>query len=402
MAHIQDLTIRNYRVLRDVTFEGMQPVNVVLGPNGCGKSTVFDAIGFVSDCLSGGVKSAVQGRGGRLGDLRSRETSGPIEFEVRYRESEIGARKPSPIITYHLSVDEFKGRPQVVREYLRWRRGSHGKPFNFLDVANAEGEVVTGEVPEQDDERSPVKLDDPTRPAIATLGQLAENPRVASLRRFISSWYLSYFIPDRARGIPEAGSQEHLSRTGENLPNVIQYLDESHQGVLTDILKRMSRRIPGLERVTSERTIDGRLVLRFKDGPFEDPFLSRFVSDGTLKMFAYLVLLMDPEPPSLLCVEEPENGLHPQLLRVLAEELRGHANGAFSPSGRRTQVAVSSHSPYLVDALHPQEVWVMERDKDGFATVERADRLTGVPEFVQEGAVLGSLWFEGQFRRGNP
>jgi predicted ATPase len=182
----------------------------------------------------------------------------------------------------------------------------------------------------------------------------------------------------------------------------VQYLDENHRQTLQRILERMSRRIPGLELVTPERTIDNRLVLRFKDGPFDEPFLSQFVSDGTLKMFAYLVLLMDPEPPALLCVEEPENGLHPKLLQVLAEEFRAHAEGAFSLGGGRTQVLVSTHSPYFVDALRPEELWVMERDRTGFASVVRSDRLQGIPDFVQEGAALGSLWFEEQFRRGNP
>ncbi len=401
MPHIQDLTIKNFRVMRDVRFADMQPLNVVLGPNGCGKSTIFEALGFVGDCLTRGVRNAAESRGG-LSELRSRNSTGPVEIEVRYRESDLRARRPTPIITYHLAIDDVNGNAEVVREFLRWRRGSRGKPFNFLDVTNGRGEVISGEMPEQDEERQPVVLDDPTQPAIATLGHLAVNPRVASLRRFISSWYLSYFMPEGARGVPEAGAHEHLSRTGENLPNVVQHLDENHRRVLENILQRMSSRIPGLERVSSERTIDGRLVLRFKDGPFDDPFLSRFVSDGTLKMFAYLVLLMDPEPPALLGVEEPENGLHPKLLQVLAEEFRAHAEGAFSKTQKRTQVLVSSHSPYFVDALRPDELWVMERDQHGFASAVRSDRLQGIPEFINEGASLGSLWFEEQFRRGNP
>ncbi len=401
MPYIQDLTVRNYRVLKNVTLKGMQPLNVVLGPNGCGKSTLFDVPGFLSECLTVGVRKALELRG-TLSELKSRGSSGPVVIELKYRESAFGAPTGmrTPLITYHLAIDLQGNGPIVVREFLRWTRGSGGKPFNFLDIKNGSGNVITGEQPELSDERRPVTLDDPTKPAIATLGQLAENPRVASLRRFIGSWYLSYFAPDQARQIPGAGAHEHLSRTGENLPNVVQYLSEAHPDVLERILERMIERIPGLEKVTAERTIDGRLALRFKDGAFRDPFLSRFVSDGTLKMFAYLVMLMDPEPPALLCVEEPEIGLHPKLLQVLAEEFRGQARGALST--QPTQVLVSSHSPYFVDPLHPEELWIMDRGKDGFATAVRSDRLKGIPEFISEGATLGSLWFEGQFRRGNP
>lgn len=401
MPHIQDLTVRNYRVLKNVTLKGMQPLNVVLGPNGCGKSTLFDVPGFLSDCLTMGVRRALEPRG-RFAEVRSRGATGSIVIELKYRESAFGARsgERAPLITYHLAVEEEGNRPIVAREFLRWTRGRAGKPFNFLQLKRGSGTVITGEQPEQTDERRPVTLDDPTMPAIATLGQLAENPRVASLRRFIGSWYLSYFAPEQARLVPQAGAQEHLTRTGDNLPNVVQFLNEVHPEVLARILERMTERIPGLREITSERTIDGRLALRFRDGPFRDPFLSRFVSDGTLKMLAYLVLLMDPEPPALLCVEEPENGLHPKLLGILAEELRSHARGAFSTNP--TQVLVSSHSPSFVDPLHPEELWVMERRKDGFATLTRADRLRGIPEFINEGATLGALWIEGQFRRGNP
>ncbi len=394
MPHIEQLVVQNYRVLKEVTLDDLQPMNVVLGPNGCGKSTLFDVFGFLSDALQTNVKKAIEPRG-RLRELRSRGSTAPIGITVRYRESAFGVNKPGPVITYHVAIDGRKDRPYVCEEYLQWRRGSHGKPFKFLDMRDGEGQVITGEFPELDDDRKPVRLDSPDILAIKALGQLAENPRVASLRRFIEGWFLSYFVPDQARQVPESGAKEHLSRTGENLANVVQYLSEEHPDVLQSVLDRVASRIPGLQKVESKRTEDGRLALRFKDGPFADPFLAKFVSDGTIKMFAYLVLLSDPDPPPLLCIEEPENGLHPRLLPILAEELRAHAT--------RTQIFVSSHSPYFVNALRPEELWIMDRDRThGFATIEPADKVGGVPEFVQFGASLGNLWTEDQFRRGNP
>ena len=94
---------------------------------------------------------------------------------------------------------------------------------------------------------------------------------------------------------------------------------------------------------------DGRLVLRFQDGSFKDPFIARYVSDGTVKMFAYLVLLYDPHPHRLLAVEAPENQLYPHLLPELTEEFRNYAQ-------RGSQVFVSAHSPDFLNGAELDEV----------------------------------------------
>ncbi len=377
----------------------LSPLNVVLGPNGSGKSTLFDVFGFLADCLQTNVRKALETRG-RFHEVRSRNSEGPISFTIKYRESDFNTRNHSTPITYHLSIDEKNGKPYISHEYLQWRRGKqYGAPYKFLEIVQGEGIVITGDSPEEQNERQHIKMDSPDILAIKGLGQLAEHPRVASLRRFIEGWFLSYFIPDKARQIPESGVAEHLSRTGDNLANVVQYLSEEHPDMFGKILERVARRIPRLEAIRSERTVDGRLVLQFKDGPFKDPFLAKHVSDGTLKMFAYLILLNDPTPPPLLCVEEPENGLHPKLLSILAEEFRAHARGEEHISG--TQVFVSSHSPYFIDALKPEELWIMERNEKGYTVVHRADKMKDIPVFVNEGAKLGSLWYEGYFGRSN-
>ena len=197
-----------------------------------------------------------------------------------------------------------------------------------------------------------------------------------------------------ARGIPEAGPQEKLSKTGDNLANVIQYLSEQHPEQLDKILSTLTKRVPRLEKVTATPLDDGRLLLRIKDAPFEEPFLARYTSDGTLKMLAYLILLYDPEPAKLIGIEEPENFLHPRLLPILAEECRNAAENS--------QVFVSTHSPYFVNGLRSEELWILERATDGYTKVYRASEIKGVKEFMDEGAKLGDLWVEGHFGVGDP
>ena len=112
MPHIEQLVIQNYRVLKEITLDDLQPMTVVLGPKGCGKSTLFDDFGFLSDALQTKVRKAIESRG-RLRELRSRGITGPIGITVRYRESAFEVKKPGPVITYHVAVDGRKDRPYV-------------------------------------------------------------------------------------------------------------------------------------------------------------------------------------------------------------------------------------------------------------------------------------------------
>lgn len=387
-ARIEALRVQNYRVLRDLRLRDLSPLTVLLGPNGSGKSTLFDVFAFLSDSFNSGLRRAWDKRN-RFRELRSRGASGPIVIELRYRE-----RTDTPVITYHLAIDERSSGPVVAEEWLQWRRGQYGKPFRFLDFREGTGNVISGELPEVNDQRVPETLESPDLLAVNTLGQFARHPRVTALRRFISGWYLSYLAADTTRGVPEAGPQERLSQSGDNLPNVVQYLKERHPERLSQILQTLAQRVPRLERVDAELLADGRLLLQIKDQPFGEPILAKFASDGTLKMLAYLTVLYDPDPAPLVGIEEPENQLHPRLLPVLASECRA--------ATARSQLLVTSHSPYFVDGVGAKELWVLYRGEDGYARARRASEMPKVDAFMKEGAQLGDLWMEGYFDVGDP
>ena len=388
VPRIEYLMVRNYRALHDLELRNITPLTVFLGPNGSGKSTIFDVFAFLSECFSIGLRKALDKRG-RFKELRTRGSDGPIEIELKYRE-----RVGLPVVTYHISIEEGNTGPFVSEEWLQWRRGQSGRPYRFLDFKNGRGIAITGENPQESDERIEEVLSSPDVLAVSALGQLARNPRVSALRKFIAGWYLSYLTADSTRGSSEAGPQERLSATGDNLPNVIQFLKEQHPQRLNQILKALSDRVPRLEKVESELMPDGRLLLQIKDAPFDQPILARFASDGTLKMLAYLTLLYDPEPPQLIGIEEPENQLHPRLLPDLAEECRN--------ATARTQLMVTTHSPFFVNGLKPEELWVLYRDELGYTQARRAADMEGIKEFIEEGAQLGYLWMEGYFEVGDP
>lgn len=420
MAKIEGFRIKNFGVLKDITLgrlwdnrksDPLTPMTAVIGKNGVGKSTLFDAFGFLADCLNSGVEEACDARGrGGFRKILSQGETGPIEFNIYYKED--GNARP---ITYEVSInlDEYD-RPFVLKERLRQRRKGqrHGWPFSFLILNGGEGIVWKGEkeghqidevkeqlnLPglvksiesgEESRETEVVKLDDIRRLGIATLGSLKQHPRISAFRRFVQGWYLSYFTPDAARGLPLAGPQKHLNIHGDNLGNVVQFMEREHPKRFQTILKEIAGKIPGVDKIDTEKTNDGRLLLRFNDKGFNDPFYAQQMSDGTLKVFAYLLLLEDPNPPPFLCIEEPENGLYHKLLESLAEQFRKHATGRKGGS----QVFITTHQPYLVDALEPKEVWILEKGPDGFSTIRRASDDQVVENMVAEGLPLGGLWY---------
>ena len=388
---IENLKIRNYRLFRNTELLSLPELTIVLGANGSGKSTLFDVFTFLKDALTHNVATAVARRGG-FRELVSRGSDGPIGITVQFRES--GGR----LATYMLDVSTSQGRVVVEREILRYRRGQHGKPWHFVDFKHGEGRAITNEsVYGQagvQEEREEFKLDDPSVLAIKGLGQFKRFRVVSEFRALIENWHVSNFHIADARPSVEAGYAEHLSTRGDNVAQVAQYLYQDHPECFQRVLRAMRSRVPGVSRVEAKPTEDGRLVLRFQDESFGDPFIARFVSDGTIKMFAYLILLFDPKPHPLLAVEEPENQLYPDLLIELIEEFRDYAR-------RGGQVFVSTHSPYFLNGARLDEVFWLTKE-EGFTTVRRAatDELLG--NLVDEGDKLGTLWRQGLFSGAGP
>ena len=386
MATIEGFRIENYRMLKDVTLgklwttgpvRPLRPLTTVIGKNGVGKSTIFDALGFLADALKSGVEEACDSRGrGGIRRLRSQGQDEPIRFEMYYRQ-----RRNSRPITYELSIDERHGRPFVSSDRLRQRRKGqrYGRPLfipsppswpRLCLEGRRRSECIrrrrrhfwkrnsgndAGRIGREGIRRARRCRSSRNR----TLGSLRQHPRIAAFRRFIENWYLSYFTPDAARDLPLAGPQKHLNMHGDNLGNVVQFMQRQHPERFRSILKRIAEKIPGIEHIDTEQTPDGRLLLRFNDRGFKDPFFAQQMSDGTLKVFACLLLLEDPAPPPFLCIEEPENGLYHKLLEALAQEFRSHATGRKGGS----QVFITTHQPYFVDALDPEEVWILKKRK---------------------------------------
>ena len=381
---VEGIEIKNYRLFSNVVLNNLPAMTVVVGANGSGKSTLFDVFTFLKDALAENVAAAVARRGG-FRELVSRDSRGPIEITIKFRES--GGR----LVTYQVKIGFEQGRVVVAGEALSYRRGQHGRPWRFVDFSRGEGRAITNESAYGQEgaveERSEYALDDPSILAIKGLGQFREFRVVSEFRSLIENWYISDFHIADARPSVDAGYAEHLSTRGDNVALVAQYLYEHHPDQFDKVLRSMRHRVPGISSVEAKPTDDGRLVLRFQDGSFTDPFIARYVSDGTVKMFAYLVLLYDPKPHQLLAVEEPENQLYPHLLWELAEEFRDYAR-------RGGQVFVSTHSPEFLNGVNLGEVFCLVKE-DGFSKVVRPGDSETLRSLVNGGDAPGRLWRQG-------
>lgn len=396
---VESIRLKNFRAFRDVHMRDIPGFCVLIGANGTGKSTLFSVFSFLRDAMMTNVTEAFGRLGGSRGfqEVRSRNSEGPIEIELQIRA---GLGKQQTLITYCLQLAEERGRPIVEREILMYPRNDGGSPWHVIDFRRGTGEAVTNELETVSDERELKRetqtLKSPDILAIKGLAQFDRFPTAVTFGSLIEDWHLSDFRIDRARLEQQVdfGDGEHLSCAGDNLSLVINYLQKLHPKVFHEILTKLARRIPGIARVESKVTEEGRVLLRFQDGAFEDPFLARHVSDGTIKMLAYLVLLLDPEPHPLLCVEEPENQLYPNLLSELVEEFRSYAT-------RGGQVFVSTHSPDFLNAVELDEAfWLVKRA--GYTEIRRAKDDEQIAAYMNDGDKLGYLWKQGLFEGADP
>lgn len=406
MGKILGIAIQNYGSLKNIKMgklysnqHGSELGNMVaiIGPSGNGKSTLADAFGFISDCLSSDVESAcdANNRGG-YDQLVSQGSRDPIHFEIYYKES-----NNSRPITYELTIAKDKsGRPYVKDERLRQRRPGNksGRPLSFLNLTDGKGYAFEGKEGGQDDDGSvegdkvDVELSDIRRLGIVTLGAMKQYSRIEMFLAFLKSWYLCYFTPDAARQIQTAAPAQYLNRTGSNLNNVAQYMYRENPSDFKKILYDIQTKIPNIKKIEPIKMQNGQMVLEFWQDGFENPFFSPRMSDGTLKLFAYYLLLHERNPRQLVFVEEPENGLYHQYLATLATEMKRNVGTGFSK-----QLFVTTHSPFFVNALSPEQVWVLEKDKEGFSTAKQASSYQFVKDLVEEGATMGDLWYSQYF-----
>ncbi len=381
MARIESLHIKGYGPLRDVRVDGLGGFNVFVGPNGSGKSRLLDSLLFLRDALDLDVPRAVKMRGG-MKSLTSMDGQDRFAISTRLSDAE------GDVSFYTVAVLSKDERYKVSEIFNQTQSSEYGL---CVDVEVEDGKAVItavnvnmpdgGSVTNVNGDGKELFLHSAS--AFTNAGHLGEVVRLLSQSLFLD---LSIDASDRR----DAANLRPLPTDPETLAQRALDIHERHPEQYERLLNALRHHIPGLQNVETKRTEDDRLILRFNDGAFADPFGPAAMSDGTLKLFAFLVVLYDPDPPGLLLVEEPERQLYPGLLLELAEEFRQYAK-------RGGQVFITTHSPEFLSACRIEEVVWLEKE-DGFTVARRASEMELVRNLVNEGESLGAILRMDEFR----
>jgi len=381
---LKNIEIKGYRSLKDVSID-LEPLNVLIGPNGGGKSNFMDVFTLLKLGAAGSLSDAIASRGGfdalRFGSGKSSSKSLAVSLDVLPPED---STEDHAQLRYEFELTPLRNEYQVWRESLYEGHGEQRKETLFRENGDWRGPFEKRSDPERTfpgytNELALSQLRDPTSyPSLYDLTQML--------------MWMVYPPIDVSQDSPIRRPQTTRSglrvfRGCDNTAAVLYAVSQTHRSIWADVLDVLRVGFPDLDDIRfPPEGGDGKVNLRWFEKPFRDEagFSAEHLSDGVMRMLALVAILMTPEPPPLICIDEPEIGLHPHLVNIVAELLQSAAT--------RTQLIVATHSPELVSKLKPNEVVVVEKE-DGATVMERLseDDLAVWRDKFR----LGELWLAG-------
>ncbi len=377
---LRSITLKDLLSFKDTTLE-LQPLNVLIGPNGSGKSNLIDAISLLQGAPRN-LASAMQ-RGDRVQDWLRLVDPPPDYAGI---ECEVVADSPDQALRYTLHFAERDYALLIVKETLI--RGSAAEP-RFVFNRSRNRFLIGGAVDWGDYHDDHLQID----PTLSMLGLTATDPEFGPARSMARSFsairiYREFStIPHSRirRGASPNEMNDFLSEDGSNLAMVLSRLNlEMGLGEINECLRRFNE----VAQAVVPTVHGGVAQIYVREQWIPSPVPATRQSDGTLKFLCLLAILLHPKPPELICIEEPEIGLHPDALQVLGEVM--------VEASARTQLIITTHSADLVDALtaQPESVVVCERDFDGSTEFKRLSR-EKLAEWLEH-YTLGDLWKKGE------
>ncbi|MDR0609516.1 MAG: AAA family ATPase [Planctomycetaceae bacterium] len=365
----------------------LDSVTLLIGNAGTGKSSALDAFSFVSDCYRHGVDFACSKRGG-FDALYSHGGKGSLSFGFHYRQHE-----ELEAVTYALSVVCTKNKvPFIESELLAYQRGKESLPIFFLQNGTRSIRYLAPDERIGNIELTKIEFTDFRNLGLASLESHPRFPVLAALRNLFENGVLSDFTPDPARGLDRSLPRRHESPRGMNLSGLIGYVLNHYGSECKNLFQRIAPLIPNVENILIDSTQTDKPLLTFKMSGSKQPVPITLLSTGTIRLLAYTILLEENDPAPLIILEEPENGLD-QLHRW---KLLEHIHQVVDNS-QNSQLLMTTHHSDIADSLYPSQVWVFEKNQEGFTVVERASDALVIQEMMESNQPIEPSWFSKQF-----
>lgn len=216
------------------------------------------------------------------------------------------------------------------------------------------------------------------------------------LRDYLSSFRVFSFDAKAIAAAVETTPNPQLGEDGSNLAAVLDALRDSHPERFEELNREFNRWLPEFDRILFETPTKGRKSFLVRTAIGHHRLRASELSQGVLFALAFLTLAYLPNPPSIVCFEEPDRGIHPRLLMDIRDAMYRLAFPEnYGEKREPVQVIATTHSPYLLDLYkeHPEQIVIAHKDKQGV----HFERLSEKPHLneILEGAPLGDIWFSG-------
>ena len=358
---ISRLAIKNYRSLRNVELRP-GPLTVLIGPNGAGKSNIIDALRFVNTFVwnHGGLSKEVEQRGGWAELVWGGKTDAELSIEFAWKQGEglqgtystTMSKRHLDGVPRHNENVSINGRTAHITHAGGRIVGVFESPLSVLDES-ADSEKIRDNIP-------PMQMKRP-------------------------DWTFYDLSPAAARGARPVRREYRLDSDGGNLATVVHTLFSDGAPELDEAVDMLQVCVPTVEKLVSPIFGEGQTYVALREKGVPEPIGSWGLSDGTLLALSIAIALITPNVPDLICIESPEDGIHPQMLETIADMLE--------VASRHTQVIVTSQSPHLLNWL-PYDAFVVVDKEDGATTLtplKDKDELRQVAKDLG----TGDAWYSG-------
>ena len=352
-----------------------------VGKNDTGKSVFMDALSFLSDTLRHGCRSSST-MSGRTGfSVIASHPEKPVSFSLLFSMPlYLDGNTTKCYISYDLRIEgDRNGRPFISHESVKYcpmpTDGHPADPKSFRDVLVLENGV--GKVIFDGSERK-AGVADSLFTGVSAYGSLLDCPILTALYQEITHWFFCHFSHNGSHGRNEnqavaPGAHRHLNPMGSNAKNVLKYIEKEDPERYQRLVQKIKEKIPTVSH-------KGGLPDFFKESPN--------------KLFLYLLLLEDAKPNPLVFMETPSEGLYHDMVDVLAVEFREYV--LHHP---QSQLFFTTHNPYILESLAPDEVWVFHRDdtREHSASAHCVATSPIVSKMYEQGVGMGAIWYAGHF-----